>query len=72
MQIDEKDGSVIFDHLVDVRRELGSEETISMPKPAVKAVASNAKGVFEDKSLTDINKNAVACGTKVRETLSAK
>lgn len=71
MRIDEARGCVTFDRLVRADRSLGSDEAITMHKPAEKAVAVNAMGVFASRSLVEINASARTCGTELRKALLA-
>ncbi len=62
-------GSIIFDNLLSANRSLGSDESISMPKPAEKAVACNASGVFENRTLEDIHSSAKESASKLVDML---
>jgi hypothetical protein len=71
MKINETEGTIVFDNLLSVDRDLGSNETITVQKPAAKPVAANAKGVFEDKELLHINEAASAAAKKLSTVLTA-
>ena len=61
MKIDHNNNTVLFDNLVSVKREMGSNEgiTTTLPRPAEKAVAVNARGEFADTDLESINSQAI-------------
>lgn len=71
MNVDHENRVVVFDNLVSVSRELGSDEKITIAAPAEKAVACNAKGVFADKSLYTLNESGRTEGKKLLDILSA-
>lgn len=66
MQVNEEQSRVTFDRLIRADRELGSAETISMPKSAEVVVAANAKGVFAPRTIFEINASAKECAAKLR------
>ena len=70
MQIIESEGRVIFNNLISATREFGSEEPIATTMPAEKAVASNAKGVFADRSIQEIHQSSVNAGERLVEMLA--
>ncbi|MBN2907754.1 MAG: hypothetical protein JXJ18_13670 [Rhodobacteraceae bacterium] len=71
MKIDDSQGHITFDRLVRADRSLGSDEAITMPKPAEKAIAPNAKGVFKGRTLIEINKAAREAAEGLRQALIA-
>ena len=69
MQIDEVQQRVTFDRLVRADRSLGSDEAITLLKPAEKAVALNAKGVFASRSISEINASAIRSARDLKKLL---
>ena len=61
MKIDHDNKTVLFDNLVSVKREMGSNEGIKtdLPQPAEKAAVANARGEFADTDLVSINNQAI-------------
>lgn len=72
MRIDEKNGLVTFDRLIRADRSLGSDEAITIEKPATKAVAANARGVFAQRTLGEIHAAAMRHSSSLRAELLAK
>lgn len=68
MFIDENKDQIIFDHLVSVSREFGSDDPLT--SPAAKAVAKNAKGVFKDRTLIEIHSNSMAAALRLKDMLT--
>jgi hypothetical protein len=71
MRVDEERGMVTFDRLVRADRSLGSDEAITMHKPAEMAVAANAPGVFASRSIGDVHAAAKLAARNLRAALLA-
>lgn len=69
MRIDDQEGFVVFDNLFSVTRDLGSDETITMQKPAKTPEQKNAKGVFADRTLLEINESAKTAAGRIVNAL---
>jgi hypothetical protein len=71
MHINEEQSFVTFDRLVPADRDFGSSEAIKLAKPAERAVAPNAKGVFAARTLQEIHDGAQSVAAKLRDALTA-
>lgn len=69
MRINDAEGSIVFDNLISAKRTLGQGESIFTHKPAEKAVACNAAGVFETRDLVDINARGEESAKKLVDLL---
>lgn len=69
MIIDEANSIVTFDNLVSAKRDLGSDERLTVPTSAEKAVAKNAKGVFCKPALDKIHGSAKTAAASLSAAL---
>lgn len=71
MRVDESEGNIVFDNLTSVERPFGSNEKITAAAPAEMAVACNAKGMFADKTIVEINNSAREFSESLSKALTA-
>ena len=70
MRIDDAEGRIIFDHLVNVGRDLGSDEPLSVLQPVRKAAAENVMGGFADRDIREIHSRAREAASNLRTQLT--
>ena len=70
MRIDEAEGRIIFEHLVNVGRDLGLDKTLSVLQPVRKVVAENAMGGIADRDIREIRSRGREAASNLRIQLT--
>lgn len=72
MRIDEHEGTIVFDNLLDADGEFGAvKSAVEAAAPAKQAKQKNALGTFEDRKITETHKRAVEFAKRIKENFAS-